>query len=63
MSAEEGYRLFVNAERTVLVRLWPSGRVEVARRDDPDAIWGPPVLLEEETLPTLSLPRQRRGGC
>lgn len=49
MSAEKGYRLWVNARRTVLVRLWPNGRVDVARRDDPDVTWGPPVALEEES--------------
>ena len=48
MTGEEKDRLFVNAERTVLVRLWANGRVEVARRDSPDHTWGPPVYLEEE---------------
>lgn len=41
-------RLWVNEERTVLVRLWASGKVEVARRDHPSHTWGPPVYLEEE---------------
>lgn len=49
------YRLWVNAERTVLVRLWQSGVVgqpgvvEVCRRESPDHVWGPPVTLHEET--------------
>jgi hypothetical protein len=42
------YRLFVNDERTVLVRIWVDGRVEVCTREDSDGIWGPPVLVEEE---------------
>jgi hypothetical protein len=40
--------LYVNEERTVFVRIWPSGVVEVARRDDPSDTWGPPVRLTEE---------------
>jgi len=44
------YRLFVNDERTVLVRLWPDGKVEVATRPHPDAVWGPPVYLSEEAV-------------
>lgn len=43
-----GYRLWVNPERTVLVRLWPSGKVEVATRPTPEHTWGPPVYLTEE---------------
>lgn len=41
-------RLFVNAERTVFVRIWANGTVEVARREAPDHVWGPPVYLTEE---------------
>jgi hypothetical protein len=44
----DSYRLWVNTERTVYVRLWDSGKVEVATRPASDHIWGPPVLLEEE---------------
>jgi hypothetical protein len=44
----EGYHLWVNEERTVLVRLWPNGRVEVALRPSPEATWGPPVQVTEE---------------
>lgn len=45
------YRLFVNAERTVLVRVWENGVAEVATRPDPGAVWGPPIILlnEEKT--------------
>ena len=42
------HKLYVNEERTVLVRVWDSGTVEVARRDDPSHTWGPPVYLKEE---------------
>jgi hypothetical protein len=42
------YRLWVNEERTVLLRIWASGQVEVATRDSPEHTWGPPVHLEEE---------------
>jgi hypothetical protein len=38
----------VNAERTVLVRLYSNGKVEVATRETPAHTWGPPVYLEEE---------------
>lgn len=42
------YRLFVNADSTILVRLWSDGHAEVATRETPEAIWGPPVSLHEE---------------
>jgi hypothetical protein len=42
------YLLWVNEERTVLVRWWQDNRMEVATRPDPDAIWGPPVELKME---------------
>lgn len=43
------YRLFVNAERTLLVRFWADDKtVEVATRDNSYEIWGPPVYLTEE---------------
>jgi hypothetical protein len=48
----EDYRLFVNDEKTVLVRIWGEGTptvlAEVATREHPDAIWGPPVVVKEE---------------
>jgi hypothetical protein len=42
------YRLFVNAERTVLVRLWNTGEAEVCTRESDAHIWGPPLLVQEE---------------
>lgn len=43
------HRLFVNDERTVLVRLWSDdATVEVATRAHPAETWGPPVYLTEE---------------
>lgn len=52
------YALFVNEERTVMVRIWRTGEmevavredrwVEVAVREDRWAIWGPPILVKEE---------------
>lgn len=44
------YKLWVNAERTVLVRLWDNGSMEVATRPDPGASWGPPVTVIEEAV-------------
>lgn len=46
----EGYKLWVNAERTVLVRLWDDGSMEVATRSEPGATWGPPVEVREEAV-------------
>ena len=44
------YRLWVNAERTVFVRIWNNGKVEVATRESPEHTWGPPVYLNEERV-------------
>ena len=44
----DGYRLWVNDARTLLVRQWAEGLVEVAERDNPNMTWGPP-----KTLPSL----------
>lgn len=44
------YRLWVNEERTVMVRLWADGRVEVATREYSWHTWGPPVYLIEEPV-------------
>jgi hypothetical protein len=41
-------RIWVNAERTVLVRLWENGTVEVSTRKTPSHTWSPPVYLKEE---------------
>lgn len=43
-------RLWVNDERTVLVRMWDSGLVEISTRSDSSCIWGPPVRLLEEKV-------------
>ena len=43
-----GYRLWINKERTVFVRLWKDGSMEVATREEPWDTWGPPVDLKEE---------------
>jgi hypothetical protein len=45
-----GYELWVSAERTVLVRRWASGRVEVCTRPESGAIWGPPIVCEPEVV-------------
>lgn len=42
-------KLWVNEDRTVLVREYDDGTMEVATRDDADAIWGPPVRVARET--------------
>lgn len=42
------HKLFVNEDRTVLVRVYANGRVEVATRPHPDHIWGAPVNVTEE---------------
>ena len=45
---DANYRLWVNDSRTILVRLWDNGGIEVATRETPDHTWGPPVWLREE---------------
>jgi hypothetical protein len=50
----DDYRLFVSPDGTKMVRIWlaqilgEDETVEIATRDHPDAIWGPPVVLKEE---------------
>jgi hypothetical protein len=44
------YHLWVNPERTVLVRLWDDGHAEIATREHEGDIWGPPVPLIEEDV-------------
>jgi hypothetical protein len=44
----QSYKLFVNPDRTILVRIWEDGTVEVATRKSPAHTWGPPVYLEEQ---------------
>lgn len=45
---EEGYRLYVTDDSTVLVRIWDQGGAEVAMRAHASHTWGPPVSLVEE---------------
>lgn len=40
--------VWVNEERTVLVMRYGDGRMTVALRDHPDAIWGPPITVRPE---------------
>jgi hypothetical protein len=47
--AATGKRLWVNADRTVLVVLWDTGVMETAVRETSDHIWGPPMRMTEET--------------
>jgi len=42
------YRLWVNADRTVLVRIWENGEAELATRSNSWETWGPPAALTEE---------------
>lgn len=44
------YRLWVNEARTVLVRMWANGIVEVATREHSSHTWGPPITLVEERV-------------
>ena len=44
----ELYRLFVNDEGTILVRIWHDGTTEVSTREAPGHIWGPPIRVREE---------------
>jgi len=48
--SDSNYELWVNKERTVLVRVWNNGTAEVATRESSEHTWGPPIyLLKEET--------------
>jgi hypothetical protein len=40
--------LWVNEERTVLVRWYQDNTMEVCTREEPGAIWGPPIKVEME---------------
>jgi hypothetical protein len=42
------YRLFVNEARTVLVRVWETGMVEVLIRREAGDRWGPPIKVAEQ---------------
>ena len=43
-------RLWVNDSRTILVRMFDNGLVEIATRVTPAHTWGPPVRLHEEKV-------------
>jgi hypothetical protein len=49
------YRLWINDERTVLVRLWSDGTMEVATREDPSYVWGPPTYVNEKYVDEKAL--------
>lgn len=40
--------LYVSEDRTVLVRQFEDGTTEVATREHPNAIWGPPITVTKE---------------
>ncbi len=44
------YRLWVNEDSTLLIRLWGDGTLEIARREQRGDSWGPPETLAEETI-------------
>jgi len=46
--SHDGYRLWINKDRTLFVRLWDDGTMEVATRAKPWDTWGPPIDLKEE---------------
>lgn len=41
-------KLWVNEDRTVLVREFEDGTMEVATRPEAGAIWGPPTIVTPE---------------
>ena len=41
-------RIWVNEGRTVMVRLWANGTMEISTRVSPDALWPPPIYVLEE---------------
>ena len=48
----EGYRLWIDADRLILLRVWGDGTMELATREQPEGTWGPPVRLHEEEIAT-----------
>lgn len=42
------YTLLVNAERTVMVRLWADGHTEVCTRNAEGDVWGPPITVTKQ---------------
>jgi len=43
-----GGKIWTNEQRTILVRLWGNGALEIASRDSADDVWGPPFTLRED---------------
>jgi hypothetical protein len=41
-------RQWVDADRTVLVRQFDDGTIEVATRPEAGAVWGPPTCVEPD---------------
>jgi hypothetical protein len=41
------YRQWMNADRTISVRVWDDGLVVITTRNSPDDVWGPPLHLTE----------------
>ena len=41
-------RTYINAKRTIKVKVWKNGTVKVAYRIGPNNQWGEPVTLKEE---------------
>ena len=44
------YRIWVNDDRTILVRLWENGAMEVSTRPNQSGTWGPPIRVNEEEV-------------
>ena len=44
------YRLWVNDERTILIRMWSNGEVEISTRETSEHTWGPPIRMIEEPV-------------
>lgn len=49
-NGEQPYQLWVSEQRIILVRLWPTGTLEVAVRETPEHTWGPPLVLPAEKI-------------
>lgn len=58
---DPSYRLFVDADRNTMVRLWSDGQMEYATRESEDSIWGPPLPLYEERTSTNRAQESKDG--
>jgi hypothetical protein len=43
------YLILVSKDRCTMVTIWSDGNTTVAFRTSPEATWGPPITVEEET--------------